>query len=416
MDPAPGSDSPAPSLSVLRASGLPRFTIPAVVMVLLPTALPMALAADPPAGEAASTERLPARSMGEPKFPAAAALVGLRGPMVLLKPGRRLCWGPASAESDARMRATCLSAAGGVWRSLRAALAPLPALTDDAAATAEADSRCTGFGVLLRCAAAAHRACCVNRDCAFSALLMRGADALLRAAPPVLLAPGAEARAPTGTLCGLAADLRRPTRSPCAGLALRAALPAPAGPARVGLGLRFAAAGGSMRLPNAHPALAGCAADGAERRTGDTGSRAGKTCLLLGTTAEPVLLRSLLMGEVAACAAASPRPLPVLPGAMRTVCCCSLVLPEVLPCAAAADSGLTGIILLPCEVSRMEALMDRRKQGPLLLLLPRPPAMPFGLAEVRSGGGGGASAPAGGEKPGSCCCCLAPPSVAACGR
>jgi hypothetical protein len=36
-----------------------------------------------------------------------------------------------------------------------------------------------GLGVLLRCAAAALTTCCVNLDCAFSALLMRGADVLL---------------------------------------------------------------------------------------------------------------------------------------------------------------------------------------------------------------------------------------------
>ena len=43
----------------------------------------------------------------------------------------------------------------------------------------EAAARSAGFGVLLRCAAAALSVCCVKRDCAFSALLMRGADALL---------------------------------------------------------------------------------------------------------------------------------------------------------------------------------------------------------------------------------------------
>jgi hypothetical protein len=105
--------------------------------------------------------------------------VGLRRPMlVLLKPGRRLCCAP-DAGSDARMRATCLLSEAVEWlecRSLRAAAAPLLLA---AAAAAAAAARCAGLGVLLRCAAAAVTACWVKRDCALSALLMRGADALL---------------------------------------------------------------------------------------------------------------------------------------------------------------------------------------------------------------------------------------------
>lgn len=157
-----------------------------------PALLGRAAAGRPPAPADASTERLPARRMGALEAALMAELLGafagLRSPdIVLLKPGRRLCWPvvPLSAVSDARMRVTCLlsdaaaaDAEWAEWRSRRAALMPLPLLLLAAAAAAAA-ARSAGFGVLLRCAAAALSVCCVKRDCAFSALLMRGADALL---------------------------------------------------------------------------------------------------------------------------------------------------------------------------------------------------------------------------------------------
>lgn len=174
--PAPGSVSP--TLSMLRTPGFTR--APAALEMLL-LALPGRAPAAAGAADPASTERLVGpRSIGEPRCPAAGALVGLRRPMlVLLNPGRRLCCAPA-AGSDARMRATCLLSEAVEWlecRILRAAATPL--LLAAAAAAAAAAARCAGFGVLLRCAAAAVTACWVKRDCALSALLMRGAEALL---------------------------------------------------------------------------------------------------------------------------------------------------------------------------------------------------------------------------------------------
>lgn len=151
IDPAPGRD--IASLSTLRAAGFTRLPAAAGTPDLL--ALPGRAAA----ADAARTERLPPRSMDELRCPA-GALVGLRMPiLVLLNPGRQVCWAPAgTADSEARMRATCLlSDATAGCLSRRAALMPLPPL--DAAAAAAAAARCAGFGVLLRCAAAADSAC-----------------------------------------------------------------------------------------------------------------------------------------------------------------------------------------------------------------------------------------------------------------
>lgn len=154
LDPAPGRD--IASLSVLRAAGFTRLPAAAGRPLL---ALPGRAAA---VDAAAHSELLPPLSMGELRCPA-GALVGLRMLLlVLLNPGRRVCWAPAgTADSEARMRMTCLlsdaTACMGCLRR-RAALMPLPPL-EAAAAAAAAAARCAGFGVWLRCAAAADSAC-----------------------------------------------------------------------------------------------------------------------------------------------------------------------------------------------------------------------------------------------------------------
>jgi len=153
------------------------------------------------------------------------------------------------------------------------------------------------------------------------------------------------------------------------GLARRLAAPADAGEA---------AACASTRLPKAYCAL--CCAAGAERRTGDIGSLACRI-LLTPATLDPPLLRSLLriVGEVT-------------PGAAVPALLLLLLLEVVVAAMAATDSGLAGMRLAPCELSRMDVLMERRSTGVVLLLLVRPPVRPCGLEEVRSGGGAGPSA------------------------
>jgi hypothetical protein len=165
-----------------------------------------------------------------------------------------------------------------------------------------------------------------------------------------------------------------------------------------------------MRVPNAYCALGCCCcAAGADRLIGDAHSLAGTG--LLGTPVEPALLRSLLTGEPALGTPVIILLLLLGPAPDSTGRAYPLLL--LLLTAAAAASGLAGIMLAPCELSRIEDRAERRRMGVVVLLAPLPVG-PFGLALLRRGGAAGGSGGANGaQPPGSCC--LPPAATAAAG-
>lgn len=169
----------------------------------------------------------------------------------------------------------------------------------------------------------------------------------------------------------------------------------------MGLGLRLIAAWGSMRVPNAYCALGCCCAAGAERLIGEAHSLAGTA--LPGTPLEPALLRSLLTGDVALGTPVISLLLLLGPAPDSTGRTYPLLL--LLLLLAAAASGLAGIMLAPCELSRIEDRAERRRMG-VVLLLALLPAGPFGLALLRRGGATGGSGGASGAKPPGSCCLL----------